>query len=110
MFYVSCLFTCASDLTFWFLFLRLFFMAEIFWDDLKHARRIYQKRAILEDDSQAPVIARRLQGPAVVTNAVQNVKEIISPNSRRRLSNENEGAIEKEAGAVAKLDSNTSTN
>ena len=103
MFYVASLIACSSDLTHSFLFLRLFFIAEVFWEDLKHARRIYQKRAILEDDSQSPVSARRLQGPGIVTNAVQNVKGIVT----RRLSNESEGAIQNEASAVAKLDSNT---
>ena len=81
-------------------------IAEIFWDDLKHARRIYQKRAILEDDSESPVSARGLQGPGVVTNAVQNVKGIIT----RRLSNENEGATQNDASAVTKLDNNVSAN
>jgi len=41
-----------------------------------------------------------------VTNAVQNVKGIIT----RRLSNENEGATQNDASAVTKLDNNVSAN
>lgn len=74
---------------------------EIFWDDLKHARRIYQKRAILEDDGHGGVSVRRLQGPGVVTGAVQGVKEkVISPLARR-LSDQNEEDFEGVTDNVA---------
>ena len=38
----------------------LFRLAEVFWDDLKHARRIYQKRAVLEDDGHGNFSVRNL--------------------------------------------------
>ena len=84
-----------------------FMSKEIFWEDLKHARRIYQKRAILEDDGRGTVSVRRLHGPGVVTGAVQGVKEkVISPITRR-LSDQNEEedlSNEKESRDVSKAD------
>ena len=82
-------------------------LKEIFWEDLKHARRIYQKRAILEDDGRGTVSVRRLHGPGVVTGAVQGVKEkVISPITRR-LSDQNEEedlSNENESRDVSKAD------
>jgi len=44
---------------------------KIFWDDLKHARRIYQKRAILEDDGQGNASVGRLEGQECKRDGVQ---------------------------------------
>ena len=73
-----------------------FIFIEIFWEDLKHARRIYQKRAMLEDDGRGTISVRRLHGPGVVTGTVQGVKEkVISPIARR-LSDQNDEEFENE--------------
>lgn len=45
---------------------------EIFWDDLKHARRIYQRRAVLEDDGRGNFSVRDLRDTGVVTGAVES--------------------------------------
>lgn len=79
-------------------------VAEIFWEDLKHARRIYQKRAILEDDGRGTISVRRLHGPGVVTGAVQGVKEKVVSPITRRLSDQNEEDNENEFQHVPKND------
>ena len=66
-----------------------YLVTEIFWEDLKHARRIYQKRAVLEDDGRGAVSVRRLGGPGVVQGVKEKVINPVMSPITRKLSDQN---------------------